>query len=136
MSKVIIARIKNEIGKNEGIAVFDTSTQKVEVLKLSELRDYPQSIIGASVIATGLKIYQYFKPVGTLGADACESWTLVQRHLYKDNVKYLLVNTVGAMQVVSKEELIKKIKEGERIAGCCIINNQLRVYNRLDSIVK
>lgn len=124
-----IARILSNKRKI-GYIVYDTVTNKADTYTNAQIGE--KGVCGINPNVSGTRLYTMFENIGSVGSEQQQSWTVVEKIIYKNETKIKIVNIVGESKIITKDELINLIKSGEKVAGCRLINNQLQFSSVLD----
>ena len=137
MSLCAIAKILDDMGKNEAVVFFNTETKEVETMTLKEIKNTTKKLVGVGYTNAGFKLYAYFTNIGIVGENGVRGWTVVQKQLSETSTDYLLVSTIGRQRICNRAEISKMIDDGENISGCIKESNgNLKFASNLDIVVK
>lgn len=114
-----IAQVKTEDNKREGIIFIDSQTLKPSFFRLTEIREKIQrgEIIGMTCNNSNIKLYQFYSNIGTVGDNGTSSITIFKKLVSPKETVYLVSDTVGNVERLSRDEIKQKILNGEQVAG-------------------
>lgn len=116
-----IAVVMKNSKRKEGILFYDSFAESTKYLRLKEIQDNCEKLRFAGIyVANGMvRLYKYFKNIGVLGGEGeiVDSFTVCRKYISKAGTSYLVVDTVGNQNIVSKAELMRLKADGVNVAG-------------------
>ena len=135
-----IARVMKSPKAREGILFYDTASRTTKYYKLADIRKEAHGKFAGVAVTNSIRMTKYFQNIGTIGDKAnpgkADSYTLCQRIITKDEVKYLLVDTIGNTAILNKDELICIVFSGVPVYGMELMpNNILHISHAVETVV-
>lgn len=116
-----IAIVMKNNKQKEGILFYNSDTENTKYMRLKEIQDNCENFRFAGIYVTSgmVRLYKYFKNIGILGEEGerFNSITVCRKNISKRGTSFLVVDTVGNQDTVSKEELVRLKAEGVSVAG-------------------
>ena len=136
---VPISVVKREDGKRDGYVFYDTQLDKSGFMKLRDIaRLGDKPFVGLYIGNGAVRLYKPFVNIGQAGGgpDEPESFTVVQKVIAKDSVKYKLADCVGNITYASAEDIIALHEAGIPINGVLIIKKGVvSLYSKIETVV-
>lgn len=123
----------------EGVAFYDTETGSVVYMSLEQIKRACEKgstdLAGVTVNSSRVvKFKSTFRQLGTIGGGSEDSVTVIKRLIGPSSIQFEIVDTIGNLRMVTKDELIE-LHKTKRIAGVKFVGDKMFVANEVETFI-